>query len=102
MHVKGELLLQTTDVRVRVMTLQPGEATARHHHSVITDHMVGLQGEISVELSQPAEVVPLAPGQRCTVAPGRTHRVINGDPTAAASYLLVQGVGPYDFIDEEG
>jgi quercetin dioxygenase-like cupin family protein len=92
-----ETLIQTGSVRVRDMQLPPGDATAWHFHQQVTDHLVGLSGLIVVRLQGPAEIVELQPGQRFTVAVGRVHQVTNGSPTQPASYLLIQGVGQYDF-----
>jgi mannose-6-phosphate isomerase-like protein (cupin superfamily) len=96
-----ETLLQTDTVRVRVMHLQPGGATAWHYHREVTDHMVCLTGAIQVGIHDPAETFELRPGQRCTVAVGCVHQVANPDLTSPASYLLIQGVGRYDFIPVE-
>jgi len=99
--MKPTVILQTESVQVRIMPLAPGAATAWHHHSEVTDTMVAMQGEIRVELKQPEEVIDLSPGQHCTVAVGRVHRVVN--PLGEESrYLLVQGVGRYDFIEHAG
>lgn len=92
-----ETLLQTETVRVRDMKLPPGESTLWHFHSEITDHLVGLSGLIVVRLQEPVQVLELGPGQRFNVAVGRVHQVANGSSTQPASYLLIQGVGRYDF-----
>jgi mannose-6-phosphate isomerase-like protein (cupin superfamily) len=98
--IQHEILIQTEDARVRVMTLSPGETTVLHHHTVVTDHMVGLEGEVEVNLKRPDEAVRLKPGERCTVQPGRVHQVVNSNSTKSASYLLIQGVGRYDFVPD--
>lgn len=95
---REETLIQTEQVRVRAMTLPPGEATPWHFHQEVTDHMVGLSGLILVRLEKPQATIELQPGQRCSVEVGRVHQVANGSPSDPASYLLVQGIGRYDFI----
>ena len=92
-----EFLIQTDTVRVRVMELQPGEATGWHFHREVTDHMVCLTGVVEVRLQQDAAVQVLFPGQRCTVAVLQVHQVANASASETASYLLIQGVGRYDF-----
>lgn len=93
-----EILLQTSDVRVRVMALAAGAATDWHRHSQVSDQMVCLEGRIRVELQGPeSELLQLKPGNRCLVPVGRVHRVANAG-SETARYLLVQGVGTYDFI----
>jgi quercetin dioxygenase-like cupin family protein len=92
-----EFLIQTDTVRVRVMDLQPGEATPWHFHREVTDHMVCLSGVIEVSLQSDAAVHVLSPGQRCTVGVLQVHQVANTSASGTASYLLIQGVGRYDF-----
>lgn len=92
-----EMILETADVRVRILTLTAGNATPWHRHSAVTDRMLGLSGALVVESRDPDEAFPLTPGDRCEIAVGRVHRVVN--PTGEdARYLLVQGVGRYDFL----
>lgn len=92
-------IIMTDDVRVRVMPLAVGAATEWHHHSRVTDFIVCLTGEVGVETREPGEEMLLWPGQRCTLLPGRVHRVVNR-AAGTSEYLLVQGVGPYDFCKE--
>jgi quercetin dioxygenase-like cupin family protein len=96
MSYRDEVILETDDVRVRVLALEEGQATAWHFHSLVTDRMLCLEGAISVEFRDPAAAVALDPGGRCEVRAGRVHRVVNLASTTAR-YLLVQGVGRYDF-----
>ena len=95
---KEQIIIQTENVKVRIMELEPGEVTPWHHHTEITDTMFGLTGEILVMMKNPEERQVLTPGCRCTVATGRIHQVTNNLRSENSSYLLVQGVGTYDFI----
>ena len=96
MNDRDEVILETGNVRVRILVLDAGEATAWHFHSEVTDRMLCLQGSIAVEYQDPRESVELVCGERCEVAVTRVHRVVNMTPETA-KYLLVQGVGRYDF-----
>ena len=96
MSARDEIILETGNVLVRIMALDGNEATAWHFHSEVMDRMLCLQGSIAVEYLNPRESVELACGERCEVAVTRVHRVVNMT-SAAAKYLLVQGVGRYDF-----
>ncbi len=78
------------------MLLEAGEATAWHFHTEVTDRMLCLEGSIAVEYQDPEERIMLACGERCEVAVKRRHRVVNLS-SETAKYLLVQGVGRYDF-----
>ncbi len=98
---KEQIILQTENVKVRIMELWPGEETPLHHHTEITDNMFGLTGEILVMMKNPDERVVLTPGVHCTVATGRRHQVANHRKSENSTYLLVQGVGTYDFIKEQ-
>jgi quercetin dioxygenase-like cupin family protein len=96
MNDRDEVILETGNVRVRIMVLDANEATVWHFHSEVTDRMLCLEGLVSVEYQDPRESIELACGERCEVAVTRVHRVVNMSPETA-KYLLVQGVGRYDF-----
>lgn len=101
MHVQDEVILETENVRVRILVLESGQATSWHFHTEVTDKMLCLEGTIAVEYQKPSARVELSPGERCEVAVERLHRVVNLT-AEVAKYLLVQGVGRYDFnaVDE--
>jgi quercetin dioxygenase-like cupin family protein len=96
MNDQNEVILETKDVRVRIMLLEAGEATAWHFHNEVTDRMLCLEGSIAVEYQDPEERITLVCGERCEVVVKRLHRVVNLS-SETAKYLLVQGVGRYDF-----
>jgi len=58
--------------------------------------MFCLDGPVAVEYRNPGQRIELVNGQHCDVAVKRLHRVVNLT-TRDARYLLVQGVGRYDF-----
>ena len=91
-----EVLIQTDNVSVRILELEAGEGLPWHHHSEVTDHIFALDGEIEVQFRSPEKKVALTPGQRCEVPTGRVHRVVNMCQRKT-KYLLIQGVGKYDF-----
>ncbi len=95
-----EIIIQTDDVKVRIIELQPGESGPSHFHTEITDNMFGISGDIIVSMKNPAENITLKPGVHCTIEPGRVHCVRNNLKYETSKYLLVQGVGTYDFIKE--
>ena len=96
MSNRDEVILEAENVRVRILALEVGAATAWHFHTEVTDRMLCLEGIIAVEFQGPQERVELDSGERCEVAVTRVHRVVNLS-SAVAKYLLVQGVGRYDF-----
>lgn len=92
-----EVILSTEDVRVRIMSLEHGSATEWHYHSSVTDTMICLQGPILVETQSPVEKFMLNVADKCQILPKRVHRVVNMSD-GAAKYLLIQGLGRYDFL----
>jgi len=102
MTKKEELLVKTADVQVRVMHLDPGEAVAWHSHSEVDDFSICLSGRIQVRLRDPEGTLTLEPGQRARVPAGTVHQVANLLDETGSEYLLIQGVGTYDFIRVAG
>lgn len=80
---------------VRIMSLAPREVAASHFHTQMTEHIVCLDGEISV-LIQQGEDVRLLPGLCVQIQSGVTHQVTNLS-VDVAKYLLTQSGGVYDF-----
>lgn len=89
-----------TDVLVREYALDPGEKIPWHRHSEVADHYYGLDGRVVIETRAPAARRELGAGQSATVTPSTAHQVSN-QAAAPCRFLLVQGVGKYDFIKEE-
>lgn len=96
-----EVVAEGADLRVQVLTLAAGQAIPWHYHSEITDHMVCLEGPMVVETRAPRHTHVLDPGGRCTVPPKTAHYVhgVDGGP---CRFLIVQGVGVYDFVPVGG
>jgi quercetin dioxygenase-like cupin family protein len=93
---ESEVIVKTNNVRVRIMTLAPQEIADWHYHTQVTDDIFCLTGMILVRTQDPAEEVQLVPGQRCQIKIGRVHQLENLNNNEA-TYLLVQGIGKYDF-----
>jgi quercetin dioxygenase-like cupin family protein len=98
---RNKVVLETESVRVRIMALEGGQATAWHYHTEVTDRIFCLVGPVAVEYRNPDERIELVNGEYSDVSVERVHRVINLT-MQDARYLLVQGVGSYDFnaVDE--
>jgi len=97
---KISVIAKGADVLVREYVLGPGEFVPWHHHTQVTDHYYCLEGKVLVETRAPATHRELASGGSTTVTPPIAHHVSNvsGEP---CRFLLVQGVGEYDFVKEE-
>lgn len=91
-----EVIVKTDSVRARIMILEPREIAEWHYHTEVTDDIFCLTGAILVRTKEPDEENKLTPGKRCRIKVGRMHQLENlGNDKA--SYLLIQGVGKYDF-----
>jgi mannose-6-phosphate isomerase-like protein (cupin superfamily) len=90
-------LVETPTFRVTEFQASAGQESPWHFHTRISDLFYVVQGRMEVLLASPREVVELGGGQCYQVAAGRTHKFrVVGDEKV--SYLLVQGVGEFDFI----
>jgi quercetin dioxygenase-like cupin family protein len=94
-----EPVLLGRDVQVRLFTLAPGEAIPWHYHSAVSDWYFVLEGTLAIETRQEGER-RLAVGAGHNIPAGTQHLISN--PSAADTrFLLVQGVGVYDFVRVE-
>ena len=94
------VIAKGADVLVREYVLDPGELIPWHHHSQVADHYYDLEGKVEIETRQPLAHHELHPGESATVPPLTTHQVSNSSDKPCR-FLLIQGVGQYDFIKEE-
>jgi quercetin dioxygenase-like cupin family protein len=92
-----EPVVKSTDVQARVFTLAPGDRIPWHYHRHSTDHYFVLEGVLSISTREPDLKVRSFPvGSRYKTGPGTPHLVAN-DSDADCRFLLLQGVGQYDF-----
>jgi quercetin dioxygenase-like cupin family protein len=92
-----ELVAEGTDLRVQVLTLAAGQCVPWHYHSEITDSFFCLEGPMVVETRAPRNKYLLTTSQRCVVPP-RTAHYVHGQADGPCKFLIVQGVGVYDFV----
>jgi mannose-6-phosphate isomerase-like protein (cupin superfamily) len=96
-----ETVAEGADLRVQVLTLATGQCVPWHYHSEITDSFVCLEGAMVVTTRAPRHIYRLEPGQRCAVSPKTAHHV-EGEGGGPCKFLIIQGVGIYDFIPVGG
>jgi quercetin dioxygenase-like cupin family protein len=97
---KISVIARGADVLVREYVLDPGEFIPWHHHTQVTDHYYSLEGMLLIETRIPAARHELNPGESATVTPPTAHHVSNPSGNQCR-FLLIQGVGKYDFVKEE-
>ena len=87
-----------SDVQARIFTLAPGENIPWHFHRRSTDHYFVLEGALTITTREPEEKVRLLSiGGTHKIAPGTEHLIANRS-VADCRFLLVQGVGAYDWV----
>jgi len=96
-----ETVADGVDVRVQVLTMAAGENVPWHYHTEITDTFVCLEGTCVVETRAPRAEHVLEPGDRCAVPPNTAH-LVHGLDDGPCKFLIVQGVGVYDFMPVGG
>jgi quercetin dioxygenase-like cupin family protein len=93
-----EVVAEAPDLRVVRLTLGPDDCVQWHWHSNIADHFVCVKGAIRVETRAPKTVHDLSPGEE-TVVPAKTAHLVTNTTDGMSQFLIIQGVGEYDFND---
>jgi quercetin dioxygenase-like cupin family protein len=83
--------------RISELQLSPTQKVPWHTHTNVSDTFYVLEGQMRLFLQDPNEEVKLKPGEVHVVRPGRPHLVTNGG-TTSLTFLVLQGVGEYDFV----
>ena len=83
--------------RISELQISPSQKVPWHYHSNVQDTFYVLQGSIRIFLQNPKENVTLAPGETYSVPPRRPHLVTNAGESSA-TFLVLQGLGEYDFV----
>ena len=93
-----ESVIRGSDVQARLFTLAPGEAIPWHYHRQSTDHYFVLEGVLSISTREPDVMRRNFPvGSSYRIAPGTPHLIAN-DGDSDCRFLLLRGVGTYDWI----
>lgn len=86
-------------IRIADFSILAKESGPWHFHSQMDEYCCCLKGLLSIEIKGRALKV-LNPGERVWISSGVAHRVRNGSQLTC-HYLVVQGVGEYDFVQVE-
>jgi quercetin dioxygenase-like cupin family protein len=94
---KVEPVMIGSDMRARLFTLAPGDTISWHHHRDAADHYFVLAGELTISTRAPEETQTVTVGRNYRIAPGRPHLIAN-QSIADCQFLLLQGVGKFDWV----
>jgi mannose-6-phosphate isomerase-like protein (cupin superfamily) len=96
--IKGlETVAKGSDLQARLYTLAPGEVIPWHFHTHVTDWYFCLAGLLRIETRSPHGDERLTVGQHRAVPSTTGHRISNAGENHDCRFLLLQGVGTYDF-----
>jgi quercetin dioxygenase-like cupin family protein len=97
-----EPVLKGADVQARIFTLAPGDVIPWHFHRHCADYYFVLAGDLTIVTRSPAETTAsLATGARFTIQPETQHLIANR-AERDCRFLLVQGIGAYDWVKAPG
>ena len=98
---KHQRLAVVDDLRVSILTLAEADEVPWHRHTNIDDDFFCMEGPMKIETRQPEGTRILQPGETFKVAAGQPHRV-SGLNNGGCKFMIMQGVGKYDFDPEQG
>lgn len=90
-------LAEAPGLRVRQLSLAAGQSVPWHYHSEITDTFFCMKGPMCVQTRDPDAEFILEAGETVAVPAGRPHFAA-GVELKACQFILVQGVGTYDYV----
>ena len=93
-----EMIMESADMRAQILTLAAGQHVPWHYHSTITDVIVCLEGPMIVETRAPRARHQLQPTEQCSIPPKTAH-CVHGLDDGPCRYLVLQGVGRYDYVE---
>ena len=95
-----ELVVSGANVQARVLTLAPKDVIPWHYHSESIDHYFVLRGTLTIETRDPDGEWKLEIGDRHRIMSGIAHLISNRG-TTDCQFLLLQGVGKFDWLKAE-
>lgn len=98
---KRETVAEAPGLRVRRLTLASGQRVPWHYHSNVTDTFFCMQGAVVIETRDPNATHVLQPGESFAVPPRVAHTV-HGRDMGRCAFMVIQGVGEYDFVPAGG
>ena len=83
--------------RISELKLSAKQKVPWHYHSNVADTFYVLEGSLRIFLQKPKQEVRLQPGETFTADARRPHLVTNAGKDAV-TFLVLQGIGEYDFV----
>jgi quercetin dioxygenase-like cupin family protein len=101
-----KVVAEGKDVQVKEFLLEPGQEVPWHHHTEVFDVFYCLEGLLQVESADiwsgtRHPTAELVVGETLKLLPGTAHRPFNPSTTQRCRFLLVQGIGEYDWLRYE-
>jgi len=96
-----ETIAEVPGLRVRLLALGPGQSVPWHLHTEIRDTFFCMDGPMKVATRDSGglrNMHMLGPGDMLAVDPGTAHEVTPGSPGGSCRFMIVQGVGTYDYV----
>ena len=95
-----QLIAETPDLRVQILTLANDQQVPWHYHTEVTDTFACLEGPMVVKTKTADADYELLPGDSCAVPPNTVHQVA-GKNDSRCRFVIIQGVGKYDYFPTE-
>lgn len=95
-----ETLAEVPGLRVRLLGLAPGQCVPWHSHTRIRDTFICLRGPMRVLTRGPEAEHRLEAGDLLAVDAGKPH-FVEGVEGGACRFVILQGVGEYDYVAED-
>ena len=97
-----KLVMEGKDMFVKEFTLAPREVVPWHHHTQVSDVFYCVEGDLEIELKdvftgEARQALRLKVGDSAKVDPGTAHQPTNVG-SGVCRFLLIQGVGEYDYV----
>jgi quercetin dioxygenase-like cupin family protein len=92
-----ETLAEAPGLRVRILALLKGQIVPWHYHNSITDTFFCMRGPMRILTRTPDASHTLYAGDTLAVSPGTPHYV-ECIGTAECQFMIIQGVGKYDYV----
>jgi len=101
-HIDGrQLIAETDNLRVQILTLEAGEEIPFHYHTEVSDTFICIEGELTVSTQSPNSTQHLKVSESLKIPPKVIHKVL-GRKGNYCKFVIVQGVGKHDYFPVDG